>query len=547
MSPIRARISAIPLLVALACGAPPSDPGPAPERGSAWSEGEPLVLYLHQALPPEHVQFSRVNRRASDFGSLSPHPPEGPEDRSCSTVVAFGAAQGATPAEGMHVHEVLYRVWWFSGSGRGSFSLHVPGIEGGLAPLPVSVFEGERPRPGGYALAKGRVPVDRWLDGEQLRQLVLTLDVAQAAVRIPTCAARRSMIVLNPPSDEALAGRDKDHDGHDDLDELLESLRDPFASDPESVDCLGETDALRLPVTQPIRLPRPDRRLNTAAIRESMVIQDEVVAHAGDLAIASELRLERATLLLEPDPDTGKPPKVTVSAGGSLKILAKSTLAAPDSRVGFHVLVDPDATLEMSDCTVANGGFIALDAQGRVGVETAAIYSTANHTRVLHCDLAQNLMALSLIGDDARVEHNRFRRNGTGVLLSGSGATVSSNRSLGDGIFLTFDARSSGNLVRDNEVHSSADAAVRIRPADPPNQLLDNRMLDVNVGINLLPAEPPGAEGRFEVKGNTVRSCRQSMTSPPGWDLAPFEADNTLERSTDSACPKDRGSGPPPT
>ncbi len=508
-------------LATLALGA--CDPPPPPL---------PSVLYLRQQIPSGETMFPRVDPSMVDVGTVGPDPPGSPEDRSCGDVVAFGFEPGLDPQARFQVDEILVRVWWYGGAGRGAAALVLPGEERVLDQVAIAATdETMRPEWERYSLLLHRFEIGEELSGAQLNSLFFTLDASNAAVRMPTCPALRSLMLLNPPPGEELERLDSDGDGMRDGEELREG-RDPRAVDPPAEPCLVPVGTVRPPedLAAPTLPPRggllPDERID-----DQRHIQGQVLHHYGDLDITGALVLEDSWLILEPDPISGRPPTVRVREGGSLRLL-RGGLASPDPRWGFHVSTEKGSTLEIRDSAVLRGGFLKLLPSGHPGPTTAAIMIGGANAILEGNTFAHNLIAISDTGARTRIASNRFLRNGTALWAGGDEGLLQDNTSEGDGTFVRLDGAARDWTVQGNTVRWWTETALVAGESRGSHRITDNRLMDGNRPLSL---RHDGAV--HELRGNHFGSC---------WKVAdlqerPFEhhrmEDNHWERSQSEACP----------
>ena len=314
-------------------------------------QASPLVLYLRQGLPPRGTSYDLINPTQRDLGSLQLAPPSAPESRDCGDVVAFGSALQDVPSEGLQLRELLYRVWWSAGGGRGVFGLNAPGLPSALGQRVVSsCCQPEAGIESGYSWLSARVPAQQALSAEQLQRLFLTFHGVHSTVQLGSCPGRLSMVVLNPPTDAELSGRDLDGDGVDDLEELR-GFRDPFAADAGSEPCLvpvAGSPARELPALP--ALPEAQRELEQHRVDGELTIKGEVLSHQGELQVSGKLRLEDATLLLQPGAGPTEHPILRVESGARLEMVS-STLAPLNGAQGFHLRAERGSQVRLS-CTV---------------------------------------------------------------------------------------------------------------------------------------------------------------------------------------------------
>jgi parallel beta-helix repeat protein len=105
----------------------------------------------------------------------------------------------------------------------------------------------------------------------------------------------------------------------------------------------------------------------------------------------------------------------------------------------------------------------------------------SDHNRFLANTLSDNPEAGAIIeGDDNEISRNRVVRNGDGIILSGSGNTVSGNQIIkpfgyhpGCGVGISLED-GHGNLIAGNEVRDAQDAGIRLSTFVKRQQLRDN-------------------------------------------------------------------------
>lgn len=493
--------------------------------GGASSPGDERVLYLHEALPADGSSFGRVNPRTYDLGSLSTSPPQGMEIRACGDVVAFAGAAGVLPDEALEVREVLYRVWWYSGVGRGVFSLWAPDQGGGLGRLAVSSCAVPVQDPAheqGFFRTLARVPVGRTMTGRDLAQLHLLLDVASAQVVVGSCPGRASLMVLNPPPDEVLAARDSDGDGETDLAELRGG-GDPWRAE-DGAPCLEHAD----PVVVPPLCPAPDvgaaRAGPTGVLADAQTWKGEVVRVEGRLEVRGHLRLEGTTLLLAPD-RSGRAGLEVVS-GGTLEVVEGSVIAAVDPAEGFSLRARPGSTLRLLDSRFDHAGHIELDAQGNADrpglvVETADAELRGNTIR-------WSLSALELLAGGLVVEGNTLEHTGTGVLVRAPDVVVRGNHATGGGVFVQVDEGAHRARIEDNVVERVVDTAIAVRDGAQEVVIRGNQLLDVHRALELRGARP------IQVRDNLIRPCLKQDF--PTWEPGLVVEGNTIARPAPGAC-----------
>ncbi len=493
----RSRLLTLLALALAGCTAPESGP-------------EPLVLYLREGRPGPAVQFGRVDINSNDFGSLSRQPPTAGEERSCGSVVAFGSQAGLQRPEQLRVHEVLYRLWWYSGSGRGQLGLNAPGPGGPLAAVPVvdPVIEGTGGRrEDGYALVDLRVPVDVTLTGEQLDALYLSLDVGGASVKMATCPVRPALVALNPGEAPSLPGW----------------------AEPEAPSCLPPTLALSPEPVEAPASPAPARELETGGSVQDLALEGEHVSHSGDLELRGELSLSGGSLTLRPAAD-GTPPRVLVRSGATLR-LTDAVLAASQARDGFHILAESGSRVELRGATVAQGGFIRLGDDGRV-LPTEVALDIRGAAEIRDTEFHGNVVALRLSGPSPVVTGSSFARNGTAIEAQGGGGLVQGNESTADGLFLRLDRGSSGWQVLDNRIAQSLDMALWLDGRAPQHQVSGNTIIDANAGIAVTD------RGDYAViEDNRVRTCRYPIVRHGAEPDPAILERNALEQSEFAGCP----------
>jgi predicted secreted protein len=517
---------AMPLAFALAallvgCTEPPPPP--------------PAPLYLRQRVPREREAFRRVNPEASDLGTFDSLPPTAPEERSCGDVVAFTFDAEAPSPGTQRVEEILVRVWWYGGVGRGTIALSSPASELLLAQAPVTIGT-DATTTGGYGMSLLRLPVGRDLPEDQLAGLYLTLDSANSAVKIATCPGQRSLLLLNPPSDAELAAADSDGDGMNDLEELRQG-RDPWDRDPPPGLCLPPVGTVTPPaIPPPPELPTGGERLGLSRLEDERAVRDGVLRHAGDLLIAGSLRLEGSWLILEPDPTTGMAPTVKVDRGAEL-VLSGATIAPSEERRGYRVVVDPEAKLVLEDSTVLWGGSLVLDDRGYPAASGTAFQIAGDDRTVRGNRFVGNLNALRMYGEGTAVLDNRFEGNGLDIFVEGARGRVVGNSSEGSGSFLRLDCTETrpgqeGWRVEDNTVRWWIDTALVSQHSRASHLLKGNRLLDGNEAIDLEQGGP-----RHRLEDNELVTCR-GQQDPFTTALSGHELEgNRWRRSTHEGCP----------
>ena len=473
-----------------------------------------LLFYLRQGRPGPAVQFGRVDVDSNDFGSLSLEAPTRGEDRSCGSVVAFGAAEGLDLPPRLEIHEVLYQLWWYSGSGRGQLGLNAPGLGEPFASLPVvdvGLLGAEGHREAGYSLAQVRVPVDQALTAEQLAGLYLSLDVGGASVKVATCPIRPSLVVLNPE----------------------EGVEPPAWGTVSSPNCLPPTLALVPPPAEPFASPRWDRELDGDVSIEGLSLVDEAVLHRGYLEISGELVLEGATLVLAPGAG-GEPPQVVLAPGASLVLREGSVLVAKSPSTGFHLRAEAGSRVEIVDSTVRWGGFLRLRDDGRVTPTEVALDLEGPDAVVRGSRFEGNIVAMRLSGGGAVVEGNTSARNATAIEARGQSGRVAGNHSDADGLFLRLDRSSSGWEVQDNTIQHSLDMGLWLDGSGEQHTVRGNSILDANAGIAVTD------RGEYAiVENNRVRTCRYPVVRH-GLEPDPSILEgNTLEQSSYEGCPSE--------
>jgi hypothetical protein len=492
----------------------------------------PPVLYLRQQLPSGEASFGRVNPSAVDLGTVLPEPPPRPEDRSCGDVVAFAFEPGLDPQARYQVDEILVRLWWYGGAGRGAAALVLPEEQQILDQVPVATTEETtRPEWERYALLLHRFELGRELSGAQLNSMFLTLDSSNAAVRIATCPALRSLVLFNPPSDVELDRMDRDGDGMSDGEELREG-RDPTQQDPAAEPCLVPVGTVRL-VEEPALPTLPPRGglLPDPHIQDERRVVGEVLHHYGDLTVSGTLSLEDSWLILEPDPLTEQPPTLWVRPGASLT-LQGGGLASPDPRWGFHVNAMEGSTLRIQDSTLLHGGFLQLQPSGHPSPTAAALLIQAEEAEIVGNTFAGNLLAVVDQGVRTRIEGNRFLRNGTALWSDGEDGLLRGNTSVGDGTFVRLDGRASGWRIEENTVSRWIETAIVLGPSQRPHQVLDNRLREGNRPLGL-----PHQGAAHEVRGNLFESCWEPKLLQQENTAAHRLEDNRWAKSAYEGCP----------
>ncbi len=448
----------------------------------ACTQGTPgngHVLYLRQAQPEGGTAYDWVSPNARDLGSFSLQPPNAFEERTCGSVVAFAASPGLLPEE-LQVDEVLFRLWWQTGMHRGYLALNAPGL---VRPLAATALEatGRDPQDpfqvGDYSLASLRVPANQLLKGQQPDQLYVTLDAAGGTLQVPSCPSFRSMVVLNPPSEAELAGRDADGDGHDDLQELQGAQRDPFGSDPPQQACLP-TRRRSLPELPRLEAPSATGELGTDRIEGQRRIEGQVLSHSGPLEVHGQLELAQAGLLLAPSGGRYEEgARILVRPGGSLAITQGSIIAAADPAWGFMIEISAGAQLELTDSVLLFPGSLYLESGGRTRSDTAGLVLRDARVTVRGNRFRHGLEAIRVQADGVRIEGNLFERNGTAIWASGRDGHVLGNTSVGDGTFLELEANAQGWQVSGNRAVATIDRVFCLRQTATGNTLRDNLIL----------------------------------------------------------------------
>ena len=437
------------------------------------------MLYLRQSQPEGGTAYDWVSPNARDLGSLSLEPPGSFEERTCGSVVAFGSSPGLLPEE-LQVDEVLFRLWWQTGMHRGYLALNAPGLTRPLAAtaLEATRRSGDDPyQVGDYSLASVRVPAGQLLGGQQLDQLYLTLDAAGGTLQVPSCPSFRSMVVLNPPSEVELAGRDADGDGQDDLEELQGAQRDPFGADPALQACLPSSRR-HLPELPRLDAPTATGALETDRIEGQRRIEGQILSHSGPLEVVGHLGLADAGLLLAPSGGRFEEgARILVRPGGSLAITQGSTIAAADPAWGFMIEIAEGAQLELTDSVLLFPGSIYLESGGRTRNDTAGLVLRDPRVTVRGNRFRHGLEAIRVQADGVRIEDNLFERNGTAIWASGRDGQVLGNTSVGDGSFLELEANAQGWQVSGNRAVATIDRVFCLRQTATGNTLRDNVIL----------------------------------------------------------------------
>lgn len=500
------------LALLLGCSSAPSGP---PER----------VLYLREALPADGSGFGRVNPRAYDLGSLSTSPPDRMEIRACGDVVAFAGAGAVLADEQLQVDEVLYRVWWYSGVGRGVFSLWTPEQGGGLARAAVSscaVSTDDPAHEAGFFRSVLRVPVGRTLSGRDLAQLHVLLDVASAQVIVGSCPGRASLVVLNPPSDAVLRERDSDGDGRSDYDELY-GTGDPWRPDDAGA-CLRHADPVAaLPSCAAPALDDP-RAGPVGELSDQQLWSGEVVRVEGTLTVRGRLRLEGATLVLAPGP-SGRA-GIEVLPGGVLEVVDGSALVAEDPAEGFSLLAREGSRLRLVDSRIDHPGHIELDPRGNA--ERAGVVVSTRDAEIRGNTVRFGLSAFEILADGVVLEGNRLEHDGTGVLVRGADVVLRGNTAVGGGVFVQVDDTGHRTRIEGNRVERTVDTAIAVRGGARGVVIVDNQLIDVHRALELGGARP------LELRGNTLQSCLRQTLPEPGEGL--LVADNQVARPNPERC-----------
>lgn len=490
---------------------------PAPER----------VLYLREAQPAAGSAFGRVNPRTFDLGSLSAAPPDRMELRACGDVVAFAGAPEVLPDKGIEVREVMYRIWWTSGVGRGLLSLWAPGQGGGLAAHPVSscvVPTSDPAHEAGFFKTVARVPVGRTLSAADLAGLHVLLDVAGAYVVVGSCPGRASMIVINPPPDEVLAARDSDGDGTSDLDELM-GTGDPWRAD-DGGPCLAHADPVAEMPHCPVATVQGEER-DGGVLTGEQRWEDQEVRLRGPLRVEGTLRIVDSRVSLLPD-DEGRA-GIEVVEGGRLEVVEGSLLAAADPAVGFSLRARRGSALLLEGSELQHIGTLDVDESGYARWEGVVIETS--DAAVRGSTFRWGLSALELMGAGVVVEDNTFEHDGTAVLVRASGVVLRGNRSVGGGVFARVDAGADGALIEGNRLERTVDMGIKVLDGVSGVRIVGNHFEHVHQGIEYRRVE------ELELRDNTVRACIQPFLpllseAPPGV----VAQGNTVLRPDPAAC-----------
>lgn len=415
------------------------------------------MLYLHETPPSSNFTPGRVRRDAKDFGSLSLEPPPDKQSRDCGDVVAFASAPGLFPRGRYRIHEVLYRVWWSSGTERAAFSLNLPGHPA-MAQVSVAACEiaGDHPsREEGMVLTTTRVPVDLDLTEEELARLYFTLDASHSMVQVTSGPGRSSMIVLNPPSAEKMKGQDLDKDSVDDFQELGDHRRDPFRADPPTLsDCLAGPGSRRPAVAPLTPLPEPQQLFDNLSVSGDTRFINQVIRHSGTLLVSGSLTLQGSTLLLAKGTRTTAEilkhvtdglevpaalamfPRILVQSGGTL-VIKQSTIAAMDPAVGFTIQGKPGAKLIVQGSRFLHPGFIFIGKDNKP-IRRAGLVLQNTKSQIRGNTFLHGLNAVLISGPGVVIENNRFAKNSIDIRVVTGDIKILGNKSLGSGIFVFF-------------------------------------------------------------------------------------------------------------
>lgn len=454
----------------------------------------PHVLYLREALPQDGSTFPRINPEQWDLGSLSREPPAGDEVRFCGDVVAFASDQSLFK-EPLYVDEILVRVWWRSGTGRGRFALWIPDIEGDIG----ATFEAACERPegnprmvSGMHLTTFRADVERTLSPEQLAQLHLLIDVAGASVAVGSCSGQASMLILNPPSQTTLSGWDSDGDGRSDLDELS-GITNPLIADLDAARC-PPLDEFPAPLTSGVA-PLPETEPLPSVLPSAALTGQ--YHHTGWLEVRAPLVLDGATLIFHPD-EEGRA-GIEVHPGGSLTVNA-ARLAAGDPGRGFAIHSHLGSTITMRDAVVDHPGTLTVSNAGRVDQQGMRLQS--DDVTITGTVFRHGLSVLQLGGARPRVEGCTFLGNGTSVMVSGEGARIHNNTSEHDGNFVFIDHSARDVQITGNHILRSIDRSIFIKDGAEGVTVEGN-----TINLSRYGVVNAGASDTHYV-GNTIRYCR---------------------------------------
>ena len=493
-----------------------------------------------------------MSRNAADFGSLSLLPPDRNNTRSCGDVVAFAASEGLFPRAQYHIKEVLYRIWWTSGSERGVLSLNVPGRKDGLAQLPTAGCElpaGHPNREGGLLFTSARVPVDLHLSGEEMARLYFTLDADNASVFVFSSPSRASMIVLNPPSDQELRGRDKDGDGHDDLQELGDPRRDPFRADPADDTPISKTGAKLTPGPKPVTpLPEAQRQLKALKVTGAMNLAGEVLHHTGNMIVTGHLTLDGSTIILAGASQDKKSansdelggscaeilkhqPRIVVQPGGRLHIKGGSTVAAANPAEGFSIHASEGATLILEDSRFVHPGTSRICGENQPR-HMAGVMVRSHDAVIRRNTFIHGLHTISAGSKRIVIEQNTFINNAVDMEVMYGNAEILRNRSLGAGISINVNSIGKVGLIRGNRLDWCVEACIAIQQGGDGGAILDNEIRRSQNGLALMLARG------VRVAGNTLHLCgalqEKILSNARVRKLNTIEG-NTLLRGTD--CP----------
>jgi len=408
----------------------------------ARSGDDATVLYLREAVPAQGSSFDWVGTVTRDLGTLSPEPPASLERRSCGSVIAFAATPGTIPGASVVLDDVLVNVWWATGNQRAWLHLGAPGVTGALADAPlIAAPTGDPRRAGAYTQSTVRLPVGRTLERQQLDGLYLAIEATSAMVRMATCDAQPSMLVLNPADEVVLGGA--------------------VPGTPE--DCLSSLVEFTAPAFERPTLPTPGGRLDLSDVDDELLIEGEVLSQRGALVVRGSLTLRGAGLLLEPgDPGPRQHPIIHVREGGRLELMEGSVLGPMDAPRGFSIIAERGSTVRIHDSTLLYPGFVSIRDDGGREPWAAGVVARGDDLEVLRSRIVGGFEGLDVSGDGARIEGNRFERNGLSIRARGSGGRLADNISVADGTFVELWGEGEGWTVDGNVSVGAFDRAFHL-------------------------------------------------------------------------------------
>jgi len=434
-------------------------------------------------------------------------------------VVAFSQAPGLFPRERYRIREVLYRIWWTSGAERGVLSLNVPGRLGAIAQLPVASCDlpPDHPaREGEMALTTARMPVGLDFTGEELEQLYLTLDVSASQVHVRSGPTRVSMVVLNPPSEDELKGRDADGDGVDDLEELGNPHRDPFRADPAEASESAPVKLSLRPARKPAgKLPQAKQRLENLQVSGKTHFTGEVIHHTGTLVVTGDLTLNRTTLLLAPakvgpaPPPTGRPnamgnhvdltryARILVQDSGRLHIKGGSTVAATTAENGFSIHAGRGAQLILENSRFVHPGVMMITGGNRA-IRLDGVMVRSPGARIRGNTFLHGFRAISAGAPGIILRDNTFVQNAVDIEVLDGSVEIRGNRSYGSGSFVQIKQGIEQALVKGNQLDWCVEPCISISPGTTGVDIIGNK-----ISRSMTPMAFKEAEG-IRVQGNKV-------------------------------------------